>query len=374
MGGIFSRESTASREPIRIVNCSGHPYEIGFQHGKEAAQHIHRSLLFYKALFKKTSNLEWPAVCETALRFLPLLKQGWQHSLLIAIVTKGVAEGAGVDFESILALNVRTEIAYGMATDGCTVLSWKAGEASFLAQNWDWQHEQKENLICLKIQQQGKPITIHMITEAGIIGKIGLNSAGVGVTLNAIKAHGVDYSRLPVHLALRTVLESSSVKEAMGRLKESGVASACHITVADCEGGLGLECSSADIVPLEMTDGKTTHTNHYLASHGDIQDIMYLPDTVFRLQRIRELVRDAEQSNAEPSTERISTLFKDEKNYPASICRAEANGSTEATLFNIVMDLKNKKATVAIGRPTQADETLLLNPISQTTDAAQVDA
>lgn len=47
----------------------------------------------------------------------------------------GVAEGAGVSFDSILAMNVRTEIAYGMFSDGCTALSWKAGDASLLAQN-----------------------------------------------------------------------------------------------------------------------------------------------------------------------------------------------------------------------------------------------
>lgn len=49
----------------------------------------------------------------------------------------GVAQGAGVPVESILALNVRTEIAYGMFSDGCTALSWKSKDESFLAQNWD---------------------------------------------------------------------------------------------------------------------------------------------------------------------------------------------------------------------------------------------
>ena len=50
---------------------------------------------------------------------------------------KALAAGAEVDFDSILALNVRTEIAFGMAVDGCTALSWKSGNRSFLAQNWD---------------------------------------------------------------------------------------------------------------------------------------------------------------------------------------------------------------------------------------------
>jgi len=54
---------------------------------------------------------------------------------------QGVADGAGVEYEDILAMNVRTEIAFGAFNDGCTALSWKAGEKSLLAQNWDWNIE-----------------------------------------------------------------------------------------------------------------------------------------------------------------------------------------------------------------------------------------
>ena len=53
---------------------------------------------------------------------------------------EGIAAGADVDFLDILALNVRTEIAYGMFSDGCTAFSWRGngeGEGGFIAQNWD---------------------------------------------------------------------------------------------------------------------------------------------------------------------------------------------------------------------------------------------
>lgn len=54
---------------------------------------------------------------------------------------RGIAEGAGVKYEDILALNVRTEVAFGAFNDGCTALSWKSGATSILAQNWDWNTE-----------------------------------------------------------------------------------------------------------------------------------------------------------------------------------------------------------------------------------------
>jgi isopenicillin-N N-acyltransferase like protein len=86
-------------------------------------------------MFVRAAKLNWPEVRLEAVKFLPNLRQ----SAWIPLVEEmqGVAAGAGVDFEDILALNVRTEIAYGMFSDGCTAFSWKVGEKSFMAQNWD---------------------------------------------------------------------------------------------------------------------------------------------------------------------------------------------------------------------------------------------
>lgn len=271
---------------------------------------------------------------------------------------KGVADGAGTDLDSIVALNVRTEIAYGMMSDGCTVFSWKTPDASFLGQNWDWSSLQGANIVCLSIQQPPKP-TINMMTEGGIIGKIGLNSAGVGVTLNAVQALGVSYTKLPVHLALRTVLNSSSREEAADALRKAGVAAAGHITIADAStGAVGLECTALDIVEIPMDEhGVCTHSNHLVKEHK-VQGGDFLKDSPFRLARIQELIRGIDT----PSVHNFGEMLKDEQNYPAAICRASTEKSTIQTLFSIVMDLKNGVARVKMGRPTEEGEVFELRP------------
>ena len=259
-------------------------------------------------------------------------------------------------------MNVRTEIAFGLATDGCTAVFWKT-DTSFLAQNWDWQEEQQKNLINLNISQEGKP-SISMITEAGIIGKIGLNSRGVGVCLNAIRAQGVDFQKLPCHLALRTCLESSSAEEAVAALEKVGVASSCHILVADAESAIGLECSHVNIVELAMEQGILAHTNHYIKPHHGVEDLMMLKDSPTRFQRINQLIREQTERLHETGTlelEDIRSLLKDEENFPAAICRSRTDDSSIATLFNIVMDLKKRRAEVVIGKPSMA-EVLCLVP------------
>lgn len=222
-----------------------------------------------------------------------------------------------------------------------------------------WEAGQSPNLISLHITQTttGKP-TIHMIAEAGIIGKIGLNSSGVGVTLNAIKAAGVSFDKIPCHLALRLVLDSTSRAEAIEKLEKIGVASACHILVADKTGGTGLECSPNDISQLKEGDeregrqGVVTHTNHFIIDHPGFESKLWLPDSLTRLDRARELLC---QRPAAPSESSIMEILSDMKGHPGSICRTATKEHPSTTLFSIIMNLNEKKASVTIGRPVDPE-------------------
>ncbi|KAL6717056.1 hypothetical protein ACLMJK_004970 [Lecanora helva] len=250
-----------------------------------------------------------------------------------------------------------------MSKDGCTALYLRDSNSTFLSQNWDWQEEQQENLINLHITLPSK-VAINMITEAGIIGKIGLNSNGVGVCLNAIRAPGVDFERLPCHLALRSCLESEPAAQAVAMLHRSGVASACHILVGDEREAVGLECTSVDIVELPTKD-VLTHTNHSIETHHGVEDKMALKDSPARLERINQLVRSeiAGDDKAMTRAETIRKLLADEDGFPTSICRAKTADSSVATLFSIIMDLKGRTAEVCLGRPCREDvERLHLAP------------
>lgn len=50
---------------------------------------------------------------------------------------QGIADGSGTELLDIVALNVRTEINFGLFSDGCTALAWKTEKHAWLAQNWD---------------------------------------------------------------------------------------------------------------------------------------------------------------------------------------------------------------------------------------------
>lgn len=403
----------ASQPPSRInPTAPTNPQtQIGHAHGTGAKTQVHGSIAFYTRLFQQKCALDWAAVTREAEKYVPRLSETCPRYL---DEMRGVADGAGVGFLDVLALNVRTEIMFGLFTDaeavrakggaaaatttngngvvngggerhpptrgdddfpsdGCTALSYhppsKSSSSSLLAQNWDWQPAQSPNLIILHISQPNTSTipNIAMVTEAGIIGKIGLNSAGVGTCLNAIRARGLDTTRLPVHLALRTILEFRSVTGALVALKRlGGVAGSAHILVADPEGARGLEFAGGKkefrvILPDEK--GRVVHTNHLVLEHPGVEEPGWLPDSKDRLVRMNVLT-DGEGAlvadGGKIDFTRVVELFKDEEGFPCSINRLGVAEGESQTLFTIVMDLGRKEALVKVGRPTEGGEEIHL--------------
>ncbi|KAF4982201.1 hypothetical protein FZEAL_2085 [Fusarium zealandicum] len=352
------------------VNCSGTPYEIGHQHGTAAKDKVAGSLAFYRGLFQTTCSMNWKAVQEEASNYVAPLQQLCPRYV---DEIRGVADGAGVRFLDMVALNVRTEITFSLFTedpsidmrsDGCTSLACRDESGKILlAQNWDWQAEQAPNLFICHISQPGTGLPdISMVTEGGVIGKIGLNSAGVGVCLNAIRARGVDSSRLPIHLALRTVLESMSARAAAKKLHTAGTAGSGHILVSDETEAIGLECTSVGIKELEMDGkGRLVHANHLVLDHPGVVESPWLADSSSRVKRLSSLLGEKPASRSITSSY-LFDLFQDEEGYPAAINRRQIDGCATQTLFNIIMDLAARKATVAFGRPTSWYERAELAP------------
>ncbi|KAF2188403.1 hypothetical protein K469DRAFT_566905, partial [Zopfia rhizophila CBS 207.26] len=193
--------------------------QIGIQHGQQLKTEIKRNIKVYSDMFRLTSRLDWPAVREIAKEYRENLQK-----LVLEIYEEieGIAEGAELDRLDVVALNAKSEIAHGLFLDGCTSLGWDLkSDGVILAQNWDWTPRVKESCVWMTVEQPGKP-TIHMMVEAGLVGKIGVKSSSVGVCLNAIRAKAVDSSKLPFQVATRVCLNSTSVQEAILQVKALG--------------------------------------------------------------------------------------------------------------------------------------------------------
>ncbi|KAG4030452.1 hypothetical protein MFRU_012g01860 [Monilinia fructicola] len=367
---------SSHHSPKKIV-LQGSPKEIGQQHGSLLSSEIKDQMKIYDAMFQSTSSLSWPEVLEIAREFQVTI-QKLTPDIYDEMV--GIAEGASVDILDIVALNCRSEIALGRFTDGCTSLGWKMqGEKVegkiVLAQNWDWTERVKKNLALVEIDAAKKE-KIWMVTEAGIVGKIGFNSAGVGVCLNAIRARPTDTSKLPIHVALRICLESSSVEDAIAILEElGGVASSQHILIADSEGPLAMELSPLGNCFLGPgNDGFVAHTNHFIQNKLVIEP-SWLKGSPVRLERANklasELVSDVRNGlEIEDKVGRVlrERIFSDTFNSPQAICCQEDPDrplqTRNSTLFNITMILEaeDSSAEVVFGKPGMTEGEILRMP------------
>ena len=112
---------------------------------------------------------------------------------------QGSANGAGVDVRELLAVNARTELTSGRHE--CSVI----GAGDVLAQNWDWHPDLQESTVLWIVRENGGWFAT--LTEAGMLAKIGMNDAGLGVCLNLLRCStdgGLDGT--PIHLLMRRTL------------------------------------------------------------------------------------------------------------------------------------------------------------------------
>ncbi|KAM0753243.1 AAT-domain-containing protein [Meredithblackwellia eburnea MCA 4105] len=340
-----------------IIKCSGTPKDVGRQHGEAAKHQIAGSIDAYKTLFKEMAGLDWPQALEIAADFEAKLLPNFLEEL------EGVAEGAGVPLLHIVALNCRSEIALTAPLDGCTAFSLRTKNGvQWLSQNWDWKPSVLDSLIILDIAPYESRPGMKFVTEAGIIGKIGFNSFGVGVTLNAIRAPSLDRSLLPLHLFLRLLLTQPSVSTALDIISTlPGIASTCHILVADPKTAVGLECSPHGFAFLKPgeTSGVLSHTNHFLDEK--IRDsnnaVLLWQDSPARLELVDARASSLVKSGNKVAASSLRNILSDRSLGSVGICRhdsATKNGSD--TLFSISMNLSSKEAEVKCGKPDEAGD------------------
>ncbi|KAF3941693.1 hypothetical protein ABW19_dt0210536 [Dactylella cylindrospora] len=325
--------------PTKIY-LGGTSYQIGYDHGRLLKEQIARQISIYYEMFAYTSKLDVDGVHQRAKEYQATIQSLVPH---IYEEMVGIAKGAEVDIVDIISLNVRSEIALGEFNDGCTSVSCRVVDADgkavqYLGQTWDWVRPVQENLAVIEIKQEGKP-TIKMVTEAGIVGKIGYNSASVGVLLNALRSTPTDKTKLPIHIILRLCLESASKDEAIDTIQKYGAASAQHILIADPQGALSLELSPIENFYLQPVGGYLAHTNHPIENKA-IRETLPFAGSHERLERACNLLESVPLEGLSTETLR-ARVFLDTANGFYAIYGTEDNSKPKwlrtMTLFNIVM-------------------------------------
>ncbi|WP_158735660.1 C45 family peptidase [Alteribacillus sp. YIM 98480] len=348
----------------------GTPKEIGKQHGEYGKEQVMKSLETYEQLFYGYQKISWIQAKEKALQHIAAIEKLDAH---LIEEMEGVAEGAGVDFEDILTLNARSEIALGnyngkSFSDGCTAIAVTAPliHDTIIAQNWDWKARQLNSLLLVEIYQKNKPV-ITMVTEGGMIGKIGMNSSGMGVCFNALLTNKKTNS-IPIHLGLRSVLNSHTLSEAISKLNNGNIAAAANFLIGNDNGNgsgmaVNLEVSPFGIDVVGETDGKLVHTNHIISetlkkSLEDRNEFIF-EDSLLRKKRAQQLIQTSIRNGISINEETVKEWLSDQFNAPNSINHYENYMTPEhrrmETVFSIIMNLSKRQMYFCHGKPAESE-------------------
>lgn len=346
---------------LPVIEVSGNSYEIGFQHGQKAKKQIDVVVGIYKDMFYEYSHITWDMAKKIALTFEDSIRAF--HADYIEEI-KGIADGSGYEYAEILAMNVRSELVFQgthLTSDGCTSMvvtadhTDKAG--TYLGQNWDWKVKTLEGAILLKIKKEGVP-AIATMTEAGIIGKIGMNENGIGVCFNALSVDDTP-TGVPIHIILRNIMEQKTLVEAMQVVTNTQIGCPANILVASSTEALDFEVEIDDFETIYPTDGIITHTNHYTTirlprmGRRDMARRKF-PDTFIRKGCADKLIRSVKR----PITiEDMKMVFTSHCDRSCAICHHEEENRESSggigTVFSIIMDLQNREFYVSFGQPCE---------------------
>ncbi|HHE41023.1 MAG TPA: hypothetical protein ENL12_00035 [Dehalococcoidia bacterium] len=349
---------------VPVLKLKGSPRDIGREHGARAKSLIHDNLGFYMNMWQHMGGVDKEKILSDVEAFVPFIEH---YDADLAEEMRGVAEGAGLEFREVAALNARTELTFAYLpnalkdapTGGCTSFGLMPEVTEnghlIIGQNWDWRAEAVRTSIVLQIEQKDKP-DIVMHAEAGTIGHRGINSTGMGVCINYIRSElDVFKPGVPFLIKLRGILNSERMSDALKMLLTYVGPNSMNMIVAH-QGGeiIDVENLPNDVLFLYPRDGILTHANHFESPMLPVRDTgkSTLPDTIFRSGRLRRLLT---ARKGRLGVETIREALTDHFSYPDSICRHPDGRFPRMeqwmTLSSIILDLTEMTLRYTDGPP-----------------------
>ncbi len=333
------------------------PYERGREFGEAQLHAIGNTVSAYRRLFA-SAGFAVGDVDDYGRRLHGYLSDGY-GSVLAEI--EGMAAGAGQSPIELLAVNARTEIRAAAPLE-CSTIAMLQGDAdAVLAQNWDWHPDLRASRVVWEIQRPERRVTT--FTEAGIVGKIGFNSDGLGVCLNAMRTtrDGPDVG-VPIHILLRQILDlCSTTVQAEALVDATPTCASAAITIAGTNGG-SAAVSCAEVTPggttwIRRTDGAFLHTNHFLREPlvGEDAVVDRWPDSVARYEEMARLVR---RKGDVLDRRDIEAVLRSHQGVARSICCHEDDDAPYQdrceTLTSVIMNLSARELLLSDGPPCRS--------------------
>jgi hypothetical protein len=264
---------------------------------------------------------------------------------------EGLAEGAGVDRETMLAYQLVDEewwFRRGRAPatgepEKCSVVGHRGAQhgAPLLAQNLDVPAWCDGLLVTLLITRPDSDIQALVFSYAGLIALTGINNGPLAVCVNALLQLDHSPSGLPVAFVVREALARAGVESAARFLRSIDHASGQAYSLAGARRIAGYECSASACRRFFPAAGAPAlcHTNHPVAGDGGRRsgDAGTAPDggagaasRTNTERRLEQLVSRTRALDGPPTARDIAATLRSHDHPEACIC---AHGGDQLAAF-----------------------------------------
>ena len=257
-----------------IVRCAGAPRRRGETHGEELRAQIQATQERWLESLNQAGHADPLAYLREFIHHTDYTSamSRWTPDLLDEL--RGIAAGAGVPFDQLLAYNLLDEEWWfsrsgARPAAGCTVIGWwDAGAGrTLLAQTMDIGSFYNSAQAVLQVQPDDAPEAL-VFTFAGMLGLNGCNASGVGVVVNNLSMLPHAGQGLPVAAVVRGILARRSLEDAAAFVRSVPHASGQHYAVGSPDELASFECSADGVVQDANISSRIVHTNHpILGSH-----------------------------------------------------------------------------------------------------------
>jgi isopenicillin-N N-acyltransferase-like protein len=367
LAAAAAKAEPAAARKLAVVVLEGSPYNRGLIHGKTLKTQIHDFVAVWKADLAQRYKMDADAFIQRFVKKTdyPAAIKKWTPELLEEI--KGIAEGSGIDFDTIFVLQLIDEYwvnGDAVALEHCSALGvGKRGDRpACVAQTMDLEGFRDGFQVILHVKHEGSNLESFVLSHAGLIGLNGMNSKGIGVCCNTLAQLSNCRDGLPVACVVRGILEKQTEEDALKFVQSVKHASGQNYVIGASSRVFDFECSAGKVAPFTPAGQRDLvwHTNHPLANndyHAKYRERLEKEkdaekgkdNSSVRLQCVETRVRKAGDMLG---VEQIKALLSSRDSAEHPVCRPFKTKKEGYTFASVIMVLADKPVMhVAPGPP-----------------------
>ena len=341
-----------------FLEVEGSYYDIGYQVGSFFERNIKsviaERLEWVEGLRQKMSD-------EKGMEYQQALKTSLMETFPQYLdEIRGFADGAGVDFNTMWALSIKSELEAFNEPPGCSTVYYNDRQNNWLFHNEDGHDAWTGNMFILKAKPPSGVEFISFV-YSGLIPGVGpgMNSNGVISSANFIGTTNPQVG-IPRYFLGRAILEAKNFDHAIQLAGASPRAFPWHHNIASSETGeyASVETLPGGAVSVKKPVGTYIHTNHLI--HGKTIDYPYEnqkyknSSSISRFEVLQEEKALHTGTIEDPKT--ILGWLSSRKNAPYSPCRVASKDNKGQTLGTAFFDIKNGIFRLYKGAPCESVE------------------